>query len=276
MTEIHVRPRNDDPDHLWMVASDISGGRVSKETIDAIKDYDCSKITISGLEQSTFDYFVERYGPRFREIDFFKCPRVGNLNQLGNLVNIERITYYWNQRAENLWDFSMNRKLKSFHFHDFTRMHDLSRIAMAPTLCELKFGNRIWSKYVLETLEPVAQMKALRSLTFNAKTIRDNRIEPLSLLADIRELEFPPTLFSTEKIAWLRARIPDTVISPSIAPYRKISYKIQGRNIDVLINGKRKPQLDSSLDKKRFERYTAEFEKLVLHFRNNPYLGEPD
>ncbi|NTW60612.1 MAG: hypothetical protein HGA43_15775 [Nitrospirae bacterium] len=107
MTEIHVSPRNDDPDHLWMVTSDISGGRVSKETIDAINDYNCSKITISGLEQSTFDYFVERYGPRFREIDFFKCPRVGNLSQLGNLVNIERITYYWNQRAENLWDFSM-------------------------------------------------------------------------------------------------------------------------------------------------------------------------
>ena len=92
-------------DEIDLVQKEIGGGRISKEQIDTIGDSQNTKITISGLTQETFEYFIDTYGNRFQEIIFWKCPIVKELSKLESLVNIESISYFWNQKAETLWDF---------------------------------------------------------------------------------------------------------------------------------------------------------------------------
>lgn len=277
---MHYEKTDDNADksaEINLVQNEIGGGRITVEQIDTIEDSRSTRITISGLTQKTFEYFIDTYGHRFREINFWKCPLVKDLSKIENLANIESISYFWNQRAESLWDFSKNTKLKKFCFDDFTRMHDLSLISLSPALEELEFGDKVWSKYTVQSLQPLSKVKGLRRLVFSAKKIMDNRIEPLSHLTDLEELNFPINLFTTEKVAWLRARLPLCVKSATLVPFTRFDNPIQvgKKKIDTFITGKRKPSLDWNIDRKRIEKYEEAFNDLVKYYSANKQLEEP-
>ncbi len=128
----------------YVSLTDVSGGRITKAEIGIIKDFpSATEIAISGLTQNTFEYFVENYGHQFKAIIFWKCPLVGSLKAMEYLDQVEYIVYFWNQ-AEHLWDFSKTKALKGFCYDDFTRMHDVSEVAHAPALEDLRFGDRVW------------------------------------------------------------------------------------------------------------------------------------
>jgi hypothetical protein len=266
----------DGDSHLSLIQNDISGGRISREDIDVIQQHpNVTAISISGLQQDTFDYFIENYGSQFEAINFWKCPLVTDLSKLSG---VEYITYYWNQRAEQLWDFSKTTSLKGLNFDDFTRMHDISQVAKAPALVELSFGNKVWPKYILNTLEPLRRCAGLKSLSFSAKKIVDYRVEPIAALDQLEKLEFPSNLFSTEQVAWLKTHLPPTVDSKILNPYWQIegSIKISGKDKDTFIVGKRKPFLDSVKDRHRVDKYVRQFNEMVQWYSENPSATPED
>jgi hypothetical protein len=270
---------DEDDSHLSLTLNHISGGRISKTEINAIQEFPgATSISISGLVQDTFDYFIENYGRQFKAINFWKCPLVKDFRRIESLPEVVYITYYWNQRAEQLWDFSKTKSLKGFSFDDFTRMHDISQIPEAPALEELSFGNMVWPKYILNTLEPLADCTGLKNLTFSAKKILDNRIEPIAHLKNLEKLEFPSNMFATEQVAWLKAHLPPTVQSRVLHPYWQIegSLEISGKQKDTFIVGKRKPFLDSVRDKKRMERYVQQFNDMYHWYLENPASSPED
>jgi hypothetical protein len=259
--------------YLSLTQRDVSGGRIAKNEIDLIKEFpNATEIAISGLTQDTFEYFVENYGHQFKAIIFWKCPLVGSLQAMEYLDQLEYIVYFWNQRAEHLWDFSKTKALKGFCYDDFTRMHDISEVADAPALEELQFGDRVWTKYILNTLAPIKKCTALKSLKFSAKKIVDGKIEPLADLKQIEHLWFPSKLFSTEQVAWLKSHLPDTVVSKVLNAYWTIEkpLKISGKDKDTFIVGKGKPFLSSVDDKSRISRYVAQFNEMQQWFLENP------
>lgn len=72
---------------------DVSGGKITIEQIDTIKQYpEAKSIIISGLEQKTFDYFINKYGKQFQAISFWKNKGVKDLSLLSELEQIEYIT----------------------------------------------------------------------------------------------------------------------------------------------------------------------------------------
>jgi hypothetical protein len=265
--------------YLSLVQYHVSGGLISREDIDSIRQYpDVTEVAISGLTQDTFDYFVEHYGKQLKAISFWKCPRVPDLRKLEWLDQLEYVVFFWNQRTEALWDLSKNRSLKGLSFDDFTRMHDISQIALSPCLEELQFGDVIWSKYILNTLEPLEACQSLKNLAFSAKKILDNRIEPLAALKGLGRLRFPANQFSTEQVAWLKAHLPSTVESEQLQPYVKYDHPIPmgGKNKDILIVGKGKPWLDPVQDRKRMERYVEQFNSMYRWFLENPSAAPDD
>src|SRR5436190_24207199 len=154
--------------YMSLIQRDISGGRIKRQDIDIIQEFPkITEISISGLTQDTFDYFIENYGYQFKAILFWKCPLVGNLKLLASLDHVEYIVYFWNQRAEELWDFSKTKALKGFSFDDFTRMHDISQLSKSASLEELHFGDKIWTTYVLNTLYPIQECASLKRLSFS-------------------------------------------------------------------------------------------------------------
>ena len=257
----------------YVSLTDVSGGRITKDEIDGIKEFpNATEIAISGLTQDTFEYFVENYGQQFQAIIFWKCPLVSSLKAMEDLDQVEYIVYFWNQRAEHLWDFSKTKALKGFCYDDFTRMHDISEVADAPALEDLRFGNRVEPKYILNTLSPIQECTTLKNLTFSAKKILDGKIEPLAHLQQLERLWFPSNLFSTEQVAWLKAHLPDTVVSTVLNAYRTLDQplKFSGKDKDTFIVGKGKPFLSSVEDKARIAKYVAQFHEMHLWFLEHP------
>jgi hypothetical protein len=265
--------------YLSLIQRDISGGRINRQEIDTISQYPSAiEIAISGLTQDTFEYFVEKYGGQFKAIVFWKCPLVQDFKALELLEKVEYIVYFWNQRVNKLWDFSKTKALKGFCFQDFTRMHNIDEISESPLLEELQFGDMIWNKYILNSLQPLQACSSLLSLSFSAKKILDGKIEPISYLKKIHTLKFPSNLFSTEQIAWLKAHLPDTLTSISLQAYWTMTDPIDmnGKHKDTLIIGKGKPLLDSIQEKDRLAKYISQFDDMYGWFIENPTAGPND
>jgi len=253
---------------------------IGAETIDSLKPVSsstCKKLQVTGLKQKSFEHLIGVYGDKFEEIDFFKCPLISDLGCLEQLENIRAISFYWNQRATELWDLSKNKNLKSIVLDDFTRLHSLDDLAKSNTLTDVSFGDRVWSSFVLDSLSPLSNINNLRKLSFSAKKIDDFRISPIADISDLEELEFPTNLFPTEKVAWLTAKIGSKVKSSVLSPYRRIETPIISgeKQIDTFITGKRKPSLDYYVDAKRIEKYVKKFKDLVEFYKSNPNECEP-
>lgn len=68
---------------LWLHEKDmdIGGGKISIDDIDKLKSYpNIDFVTISGLRQDTFEYFIKTYGNQFKAIRFLKISwlRIGH------------------------------------------------------------------------------------------------------------------------------------------------------------------------------------------------------
>jgi hypothetical protein len=150
-------------------------------------------------------------------------------------------------------------------------MHDISQISYSPSLEELYFGDRVWTKYILNTLDPLIKCNSLKNLSFSAKKIIDRKIEPIAYLDKLEELTFPTNLFTTEQVAWLKAHLPTKINSKILMAYRTIDKPIQinGKNKDTFIVGKRKPFLDSIQDKNKVEMYVGQFNEMHKWFLDN-------
>lgn len=267
-----------DDQTLNLVEAEIGGGRISKKTIDQIESNESSSLKISGLTQETFEYFVGNYGGRFASIEFWKCPLVSDLSPLESLGDVESISYYWNQRAEKLWDMSKNTRLTRFAFEDFTRVKSLEKVSACFSLKELTFGNKVWVTQEIDSLEPLKQLNNLCKLEFYIKKVVDGKIAPISELSQLRSVDFPLHLFSTEKIAWLTSRIGDKAQSRCLAPYHKIAKPIEdgSKKKDTFIIGKRKPLLDWDQDRERILKYSEKFDALVAKYISAPNISEPE
>ena len=79
--------------------------------------------------------------------------------------------------------------------------------------------------------------------------------------------DFPSNLFTTEDIAKLVAKSPH-LVGFSLKPC--ITFKRDDTSLkDVLICGKRKPFLFSAADAVKIEKYVAEFNNLVIFYKNS-------
>lgn len=115
------------PFHASLVQPEINGGKVTTSQIDALDDRaDLRYLSISGLEQLTLEYLIAKLGSKLEAIEFWKCPRVPNLAPLEDVPRLECVSFYWNQKADRLWNFSRNRNLRSLRFTDFTRLTSLT------------------------------------------------------------------------------------------------------------------------------------------------------
>jgi hypothetical protein len=266
-----------------LIQPELSGGRTKPSDLDAIAARpDATALRVSGLDQKTFELLVNRYGPQFDAIYFWKSGRIADLTPLETLPQLRLVAFYINHRTSRLWDLRRTAGLVGLQFENFTRLHALDDLGTAPTLQELNFGDALWNTSVFDSLSPLATLASLTRLTFNARRITDCRIQPLASLPQLEWLAFPPNLFTTAQVAWLRARLPESVQSNVVGPLfhlgpiRDLSDNtVTELDKNLLVVGKRKPALSSRRDDARIQRYVVEFERLVQRFRDDP-SAQPD
>lgn len=263
----------DDINSIDLRHNDVSGGNCSKDDIDIILNYpSAEKIIMSGLKQEVFEYFIDNYAQQFKVIYFWKCPHVSDLSKLSKLVKVEYLLWFWNQRASTLWNMESNIKLKGICIEDFTKVRTLDQLASSKSLEQLIFSDKVWVTSSLNSLEPLKKCLSLKYVYFTLKKLDDGNITHLAEIQKLEEIYFNHNLFTTEQLAWLRAKLPN-VKSKVLEPYyttKPLEWKTsKGIKIkDTQICGKRKPFLDSNLDKNRIDKYVEAFSNLVATYRH--------
>lgn len=231
---------------LYGDAFDIGGGTITQEEIDEIKEYpDLKRISIAGLHQDTFEYFVEHYGKQFSGIYFFKNKMVTDLSALESLEKIEAIGYFLNQRATSLWDVSKNTSLKMLNIDDFSRLDNLVGIEKAPSLKYLEFGNKIWATSKINIV-PDMSSSHIQEISFNAELSYENIYELLKI-PSLNALHFRSNLCKTEFLAWISANYPE------LEGFCLKPYFLYRDDKEGFICGKRKPHIDMDKEKDRLK-----------------------
>ena len=179
---------------------DIGGGKITVADIDKLKFHpDADAVTISGLRQDTFEYFIETYGKQLKAIRFFKNKFIEDLSPLGTLPQLEYIYLSLNQRAASLWEMTNNISLTGLCIEDFSRLSSIKEVKTAPSLRDFRIGNTAYKKAVINSLMQLAGMK-LERLSFNGSAIADNDLSFLAELPRLRTFDFPTNVFTTEQL----------------------------------------------------------------------------
>lgn len=261
---------------LWLHQEnmDIGGGKISFADIDRMKDYpDADVVTISGLRQDTFEYFIKTYGKQLKAIRFFKNKFVEDLSLLGTLSQLEYVSFFANQKVTVLWDMTSNTSLTGLCIEDFTKLTSVKGVEKAPALKELIIGNAIWSKMVVDSFMPLANTK-IEKLSFTGRAILDNDLSFLENMPKLKKFDFATNMFMTEQVAWIVANYP---MLDGYALKAKIDCMLFDSNehlVDVpqaIIVGKRKPVLKVKSNEEKIQKYVNNFEKLKEKYQGIPY-----
>lgn len=256
---------------LWLREEnmDIGGGRIRIEDIDRLREFpEAEVVTISGLRQDTFAYFIQTYGKQLKAIRFFKNKFVEDLSLLGTLPQLEYVHFFFNQRVTSLWDMRENRSLKGLCLEDFSRLHSIEQIQTAPALQHFEIGNAIWSKMVLDSLLPLAGTK-IAHFGFSGKGLLNDDLSFLSEMPHLKTFDFSTNFYTTEQVAWIAANFPRL---EGYALKAKLDFPATEYTPEsTYIVGKRKPCLPLEGNEARIQKYVDAFEALKKRYRGVPY-----
>lgn len=246
---------------------DIGGGRITVVDIDRMKEYpQADVVTVSGLRQDTFEYFINTYGKQLKAIRFFKNKFIEDLSPLGALPQLEYVSFFANQRAERLWDMSGNTSMTGLCIEDFSRLSSIDGIETAPALKEFRIGNAIWCKMVIESFKPLAGT-AIERLAFYGRAIADNDLSFIEDLPCLKRFDFSLNMFTTEQIAWIVANFPNV---EGFALKAKEEWMLD-EVPKVIIVGKRKPNLTIAGNEQKIQKYVDNFESLKIKYKGMSY-----
>lgn len=254
--------------------ADITGGKIKFSDIDVLKNYpDIDTVTISGLNQETFEYFILNYGNQLKAIRFFKNKQIEDLSLLGTLPQLEYLYFFANQKVTQLWDMSYNTSLIGLGINDFSKLKNIDGIETAPNLKYFDLGNAIWSTMEINSFMPLSNTK-IEKLSFNGKKITDNNFSFLFDMPELKEFDFPLNFITTEQVAWIVANFPEL---KGFALKAKHDYERSQGNENLpkipttIIVGKRKPSLTIEGNEERIKNYELKFESLVKMYKGKKY-----
>ncbi len=266
---------------LWLREEnmDIGGGKITVTDIDKLKAYpDTETVTISGLRQDTFEYFIKTYGKQLKAIRFFKNKFIEDLSLLGTLPQLEYVYFFANQRITSLWNMSENTSLTGLGIEDFSRLKSIAGIESAPALKEFQIGNAIWNTMVIDSFMPLTNTKIER-LEFSGRAIADNDLSFIEQLPNLKEFNFATNLFTTEQVAWIVTNFPQ-VEGFALKAKRDLEYStavLNDKNTnsvrisETIIVGKRKPILEVKGNEAKIQKYLDSFEKLKVKYKGLSY-----
>ncbi|HRY14070.1 MAG TPA: hypothetical protein P5309_10915 [Syntrophomonadaceae bacterium] len=237
----------------------ISGDRQSVRNlahVDGVRH-----LYILSIQQSEFDYLVNRYNTAFESI-CFKSMKVADLSALELLHNVKTLVLDCNTRAKRLWDLSRNYDLRELSISNFPGLNTLGDLREATSVEALELGGGAEKWMRVQSLAPLSNLIRLRKLCLsNIRAVEDGLL-PLASLTHLDELELP-NVFPTREYAMLSVRLQNTRCD-SFAPYIRLGTEIDGK--DCMVVGRRKPLLNSTVNAERLNRYAKEFEDMRQEF----------
>lgn len=256
---------------LWLRQDNKSDdGNITFKDIDRLKDYPYAEVvTISNLNQETFEYFIKTYGKQCKAIRFFKNKFIEDLSLLATLPQLEYLSFFANKKVATLWNMSENKFLTALCIEDFTKLTSIKGVETAPALKELIIGNAVYSRMVIDSFMPLESTK-IEKLSFTGQKILDNDLSFLERMPNLKEFHFATNLFSTEQVAWIVANYP---MLEGYALKAKIDFYFSDSKDDLrsIIVGKRKPTLKGKENEEKIQNYVSNFDILKKQYQGVPY-----
>lgn len=116
--------------------------------------------------------------------------------------------------------------------------------------------------FSLPILNCFAGLPKLKRIDLNCTKLQDHDVSFLKTVPQLEQFHFDAGMFTTEEIAYICARY------PHISGRCLGAYTTHFTLNDVRICGHRKPGLDLPKQQKLFDRYIAEFERLVARYKH--------
>ena len=252
---------------------DVSGGRITEKEIDRLALYENKEaITISGLTQETFEYFIKTYGKELRAVRFFKNKMVEDWSLLGTLPDIEYIHWFYNQRITKLWDMSGNTHLKGLCISDFTRLKNLDGVEKAPALEWFSMRDSVWDNTEVESYTCFRNTN-VKYLHFGGKNIIDKDVSFVKNMPKLMCFDFAPNLFETEKIVWIMTNCSEVKGCALHTFIDDFMYNSETGAYDIpalCLPGKGKRCFKAS-DKAKMEKLQHELRQLMDKYRGRKY-----
>lgn len=221
-------------------------------------------LEIIGMNQKSLEYFVQHYGGSYEYLSFFKCQLISDFSPLEDLKNLRAVSIYWNIRADKLWDFSKNDSMKSIYVQQAKKLTlNPDRLKTSKTIDTACFVGDIFGTYPMESLSCFEGMPALRQLWLGFIRLNDKSLDVLKTLPKLERFDFDAGMLTTEEIAWIAAKYP-ALQGKSICAYNTEDALLN----DVRVCGYKKPSLDLPEQRKRLDKYVAQFNELVEKYKN--------
>lgn len=221
-------------------------------------------LEICGMNQKSFEYFVEKYGEEYEFLSFFKCQLISDFSPLEKLKRLQGVSIYWNIRNSTLWDMSQNPELE-FLWLDGTKKIANNPLALqkAKYLKEICFIGDMDSHYPMQSLEWMRGMDSLEKVYMRNIKLENRDTRVLDSVPNLTRFDFPAGMFTTEEIAYMCAKYPH-IEGNSMGAYNTEDAILN----DVRICGYRKPGLDLPKGQARLDKYIREFDALVSKYKS--------
>lgn len=232
-------------------------------------DYEMSKgknrkiLEICGMEQKSFEYFIDKYGEEYEFLSFFKCQLISDFSPLEKLKHLQGVSIYWNIRNSTLWDMSQNPELE-YLWLDCTKKIAYNPIALqkSKSLKQVTLIGDMDVSYPMQNLEWMREMDSLERVYFRNIKLENRDTSALDGAPSLRRFDFPAGMFTTEEIAYMCAKYP-YIEGTSMKAYNTEDAILN----DVRVCGYRKPGLDLPKGQARLDKYIKEFEALVEKYK---------
>jgi Leucine-rich repeat (LRR) protein len=216
---------------------------------------------VVGANEKNIELICSRLNPIL--IRFYEM-RVADLVVINGLKRLKHLAVKWNTKVMDITPVSELNNLHTLIIEDTPKIESIAPISKLRDLRYFEYSGGIWNKNSVESLQPIAQLQCLRSLTLHNVRVGDNSLKPIAECNNLEELKISNS-FNTEEFAYLAANMPNTKCD-MFQSYVKLDHSI-GES-DVMVVGSRKPFLNSQKDKAKLQKYEQNFAGLVEEYIN--------
>jgi len=188
---------------------------------------------------------------------------VVSLEGIEALRTVTELSLEWATKVVSLAPVFRMGWLRRLTVIDLPRLVDLEGIEALATLTGLRAGGGMWKAMRLPSARPLAGLRSLKRLELEQIRFADDDIRVLAELTRLRYLRLS-NQFERAQVAFLAKRLNPRLETPLTASIEaSLGCTRCGATALYMFTGRRMPFLCKSCDRARFEKLTAEFERLV-------------
>lgn len=245
------------------------GGQYAPLTPDEI-DYEMEAyprnkrmLALNCITQAGLEHFVQKYGNTYRGIHLKWAYRIKDLSPLGDLPNLEFVSIT-DGRCSQLWNMNKNDRLRVLVVDSCKKLTETPALMeSAPALETIWYLGGTESVHPMTSLQGFSYLPSIKEIRLRFVRLQDHNLDFLSTVPTLETFDFEAHLFTTNEIAWIKAKYPH-LGGEFLRAYGLVYY---GDTSWVRVSGSRKPEFRLPEEQEQLDKYIQAFDSLVKQYK---------